>query len=62
VTVDGTRRVLPAKGRRVTNGQSVRVVVHAPVSVGDFEEERRDSLVAAVRDAIASGLSQPSGA
>jgi 1-acyl-sn-glycerol-3-phosphate acyltransferase len=62
VTVDGTRRILPAKGRRVTNGQSVRVVVHAPVSVGDFEEERRDSLVAAVRDAIASGLSQPSGA
>ena len=28
--VHGTRHVLPAKGTRVTNGQHVRVVVHAP--------------------------------
>lgn len=56
VTVDGTRHVLPAKGTRVTNGQRVRVVVHAPVAIGAFEEERRDALMAEVRNAIASGL------
>jgi 1-acyl-sn-glycerol-3-phosphate acyltransferase len=61
VTIDGTRHILPAKGRRVTNGQSVRVVVHAPISVGEFEEERRDSIVAEVRAAIASGLSPQPG-
>jgi 1-acyl-sn-glycerol-3-phosphate acyltransferase len=56
VTVDGTRHVLPAKGARVANGQRVRVVVHAPVTIGAFEEHQRDALMARVRDAIASGL------
>ena len=56
VSVDGTRRVLPAKGARVQNGQKVRVIVHAPIAIGSFEESRRDALMIEVRDAIASGL------
>lgn len=56
VTVDGTRHVLPARGRRVTNGQRVRVVVHPPIEIGDFEEARREALIGEVRRAIASAL------
>ena len=56
VTISGTRRVLPARGSRVTPGATVRVTVHAPIDPGDFGAEVGEPLVQAVRRAIESGL------
>ncbi len=60
ITVIGTRKVLPAKGARITDGCSVRVVVHEPVDPAPYGDARRDELIVAVRDAIASPLPPPS--
>jgi 1-acyl-sn-glycerol-3-phosphate acyltransferase len=60
ITVIGTRKVLPAKGAKITNGCSVRVVVHQPIDPKLYGEERRDQLIEAVRNAIASSLPPPS--
>jgi len=54
VSIDGTRRILPAKGTRVQNGERVRVVVHEPVSTA--EDADRKAAVALVRERILSGL------
>ena len=56
ISIIGTRAVLPAKSAHITDGCSVRVVLHAPVDPRVFGEERREELIAAVRGAIASGL------
>jgi 1-acyl-sn-glycerol-3-phosphate acyltransferase len=57
ISITGTRAVLPAKSAHVTDGCNVRVVLHPPIAPRDFGDERRDELIAAVRAAIASGLS-----
>ena len=56
VSIDGTHQVLPAKGWRVHNGATVRVTVSEPVDPTAFGHDRRDDLVAAVRDAIGRHL------
>jgi 1-acyl-sn-glycerol-3-phosphate acyltransferase len=60
ISIAGTRAVLPAKSAHVTDGCSVRVVLHPPIDPRPFGEERRDELIAAVRQAIASALPTPS--
>lgn len=54
VSVDGTRRILPAKGTRVHDGEHVRVVVHEPVETSDEGDSKR--VIALVRERILSGL------
>jgi 1-acyl-sn-glycerol-3-phosphate acyltransferase len=54
VSVDGTRRILPAKGTRVRNGEQVHVVVHEPVATRDADQKE---VMALVRQRIQSGLS-----
>jgi 1-acyl-sn-glycerol-3-phosphate acyltransferase len=56
ITIIGTRAVLPAKGAHITNGCTVRVVIHAPIDPRQYGEARRDELIMAVRGAIASAL------
>lgn len=56
ITIVGTRAVLPARGARVTDGCSVRVVVHPPIDALSYGEGGRDALVVRVRSAIASAL------
>ena len=60
VSIDGTRKVLTAKGRVVHNHQQVRVTIHPPIATADYNIKRRNELVDAVRTAIASALSPPS--
>ena len=56
ITIVGTRAVLPAKGAHITDGCTVRVVIHPPVDPAAFGEARRDELIEVVRRAIESGL------
>jgi 1-acyl-sn-glycerol-3-phosphate acyltransferase len=56
VSIDGTSRVLSAHGRQVHPGQSVKVTVSEPVASQDFGQERREELVALVRERIAAPL------
>ena len=56
VSVNGTRRILPAKGTRVQDGEHVRVVVHAPVNTSRDSDQR--DLMRFVRERIESGLEQ----
>jgi 1-acyl-sn-glycerol-3-phosphate acyltransferase len=60
ITIIGTRKVLPAKGARITDGCSVRVVVHAAIDPKLYGEERRDVLIETVRSSIAAPLPPPS--
>jgi 1-acyl-sn-glycerol-3-phosphate acyltransferase len=60
ITIIGTRKVLPAKGAKITPGCSVRVVIHAPIDPKPYGEERRDDLIATVHAAIALPLPPPS--
>jgi hypothetical protein len=62
ISVIGTRKVLPAKGAKVTNGCSVRVVIHRPIDPQAYGEERRDELIEDVRNAIGAELPPPSEA
>jgi 1-acyl-sn-glycerol-3-phosphate acyltransferase len=57
VSIDGTRRVLPAKGRHVHDGEHVRVVVHEPVATSEDGDQK--ALVALVRERIESGMPRP---
>ncbi len=52
VTIRGTRDALPADGWRVRDGAKVEVTIGQPVDVTAYGVERRDDLIAAVRDAI----------
>jgi 1-acyl-sn-glycerol-3-phosphate acyltransferase len=54
VSVDGTRRILPAKGTRVRNGEHVRVVVHEPVPTSEDSDHKE--VMALVRERILSGM------
>lgn len=56
VTIEGTRHVLPAKTMHVRSGQRVDVTFHPPIDTRDYSHERRDDLIARVRDVIDSGL------
>lgn len=60
ITIIGTRKVLPAKSARITDGCTVQVVIHPPIDPKIYGEERRDDLIAAVRNAIAAPLPPPS--
>lgn len=57
VSIDGTGRVLAARGRRVQEGEEVRVTVHEPVAAQEYGVERREELVARIRRSIASDVS-----
>lgn len=59
ITIIGTRAVLPAKSAHVSDGRTVKVVVHSPVDPRDFGDQGRDELIERVKSAIASGLKQP---
>src|SRR6185436_15497721 len=52
VAVDGTLRVLRAKGTEVHKDQTVRVVIRPPVDVASYGRARTGDLVAAVRVSI----------
>jgi 1-acyl-sn-glycerol-3-phosphate acyltransferase len=56
VTIVGTKLVLPARGRSVTEGVAVTVTLHPPIDPGDYGSERRAELIAAVRQRIESAL------
>jgi 1-acyl-sn-glycerol-3-phosphate acyltransferase len=57
VSIDGTRRVLPAKGRHVHDGEHVRVVVHEPLATSEDCDQK--ALMALVRERIESGMLGP---
>ena len=64
VSVDGTRRILPAKGRRVENGHTVRVRVHPPIDprgreLAEITSEVRASILAGLPVAKALAPAQP---
>ncbi len=59
ITIIGTRAVLPAKGAHITDGCTVKVVLHPPIDPRSFGEERRAELIERVREAIASALPTP---
>ena len=54
VSIDGTRRILPAKGTRVHDGEHVRVVVHEPIATSEDEDQK--ALMSLVRERIQAGL------
>ncbi len=62
ITIVGTRAVLPAKSAHITDGCTVRVVLHPPVDPRGFGEERREELIERVRSVIASALPAPDAA
>jgi hypothetical protein len=55
VSVFGTEAVLPAKGTRVEDGHSVKVVVLPPVDPSAYDKKLND-LMAEVRSRLMSGL------
>jgi 1-acyl-sn-glycerol-3-phosphate acyltransferase len=54
ITINGTRAVLPARSWHISDGCSVKVVIHPPIDPREFGEARRDELIATVRAVIAS--------
>jgi 1-acyl-sn-glycerol-3-phosphate acyltransferase len=58
VTIDGTREVLPAKGRTVRRGVKVKVTLADPIDTKHFQRRDRDRLADAVREAIQAHLPQ----
>jgi len=54
VSIVGTRKILPAGGRSVTNGVAVGVVVHEPVDTS--EDGDQGELIRVVRQRIRAGL------
>lgn len=56
VSIDGTKDVLPAHGRNIQRGKTVRVVISPPIDPADYGKEHLSELVTAVRDAIAEHL------
>jgi 1-acyl-sn-glycerol-3-phosphate acyltransferase len=59
VSIDGTRKVLTAKGKVVHDHQQVKVTIHAPIATTNQNAKQRE-LIEAVRSAIGSALSPPS--
>jgi 1-acyl-sn-glycerol-3-phosphate acyltransferase len=56
ISVQGTERILPARGTRVSDGQHVRVKVGAPIDPRDYPERDFKPLIDAVRTRILDGL------
>jgi 1-acyl-sn-glycerol-3-phosphate acyltransferase len=56
VAVEGSRRVLKAKGLEVHKGQTVRVAVCPPIAAADFGRGRVGELIRQVRSSIAAKL------
>jgi len=52
VTIDGTRRTLPAGRLTVCRGNTARVTISAPIDPANYGPERIKHLIADVRDAI----------
>ena len=52
VTIDGTRRTLPAGSLAVRRGNTARVTISAPVDPSNYGPCKLNDLVASVRDAI----------
>jgi 1-acyl-sn-glycerol-3-phosphate acyltransferase len=59
VAIDGTRRVLPARGFLVHRDQRVVVMILPPIDPKAYGVERRRDLMQDVRAAIARALGQP---
>jgi hypothetical protein len=60
VTIDGTRRVLPAGKLRVRRGQEVVVTISAPSYPMSYGQDGINDLVSAVRAAIELPMMTPS--
>lgn len=58
VAIEGTRRVLPAKGFAVQRGQRVSVTILPPIDPAAYGIDRRKELIAGVRRAIVEALGQ----
>ena len=56
VSISGTHKILPGGKLQLQPGK-VRISVHPPIDVTAYGREKRDELMADVREAIASGLS-----
>lgn len=56
VSIDGTRNVLPAKGRTVRRGIKVKVTLSDPIDTKEFRLRDRDRLAQVVREAIHAHL------
>ena len=57
VAVEGTERILPARGRHVHDGQRVRIVVAPPVDPREHKSPGLQELMGVVRERINAGLS-----
>jgi len=55
-TIRGTREVMPKGSLRVKKGHRAHVRFHPPIDPAEYGYDRRDELVARVREVIASGL------
>lgn len=58
VAIDGSLRVHRTGDSRVHKGQTVRVVIHAPIDSTRFGRQRTEDLMDAVRASIALGMSE----
>jgi 1-acyl-sn-glycerol-3-phosphate acyltransferase len=56
VTIDGTRNVLPAKGRRIQRGVKVQVILGDPIDTKQFRRRDLDRLAQRVRAAIEANM------
>lgn len=59
VTIDGTRKILPAKALAFVRGVEVRVTVGKPINPREFSKKDRTRFVDTVRSRIAEGFSRP---
>jgi 1-acyl-sn-glycerol-3-phosphate acyltransferase len=59
VTIDGTRRILPARALNFVRGVEVHVKVGRPIDPADFPKKNRAQFVDAVRSTIEAGFSEP---
>ncbi len=58
ITIDGTRRILPARAVRVRHGVAVVATIHPPIDPAAFGRRRLKELVQEVRRVIAEPLGQ----
>ena len=56
VSIDGTRRALPAHGLTVTRGALAHVVIGKPIDTAGYDGKRLSELLTVVRKAISDGL------
>ncbi len=58
VTIDGTRRILPARALNFVRGVEVSVKVGKPINPADFPKKDRAKFINAVRSSIEAGFSE----